>query len=59
MRWLARYLLIIATCGMGGQLAAGELPMEDRLNVEVELATWELLKQEPAAEAAGAEGAEP
>lgn len=34
-------------------------PMEDRLNVEVELATWELLKQEPAAEAAGAEGAEP
>ena len=34
--------------------------MEDRLNVEVELATWELLKQEPAEPAAAAEGgAEP
>ncbi len=33
--------------------------MEDRLNVEVDLATWELAKQEPVAETAGAEGAEP
>lgn len=33
--------------------------MEDRLNVEVELATWELLKQEPVADAAAGEGAEP
>lgn len=31
MRWLARYLLIIAAFGMGGHLAAGELPTEDRL----------------------------
>lgn len=34
-------------------------PMEDRLNVEVELATWELLKQEPAEPAAAEGGAEP
>jgi hypothetical protein len=33
--------------------------MEDRLNVEVELATWELLKQEPVADTAAGEGAEP
>jgi hypothetical protein len=29
---------------------------EDRLNVEVELATWELLKQDPAAAAAESAG---
>lgn len=30
-------------------------PLEDRLNAEVELATWELLKQEPAADPAAGE----
>lgn len=34
--------------------------MEDRLNVEIDLATWELLKPEPVVDAAaGGEGAEP
>jgi len=34
-------------------------PLEDRLNVEVELATWELLKQEPPPEGAAGEAPTP